>query len=551
MDLSISNFNQSVNARVLIGQIVSINTDTKTATIMLTSGSVADVPFHYLCSHGEDDHAATRVFRDEDVVEVLYTGVTAAPAADNLHIMGLVGELRTCRTGFSGFIVNLAAGAVTFNYITSGGYIQAIQLMGDKYLLHDNVPQGPDTVPPGAEIFRAGNQDWHGDYGTLSYKGPYSRYLGEPTDFSGYIYDRNNMIAVDRNVLGCAIAKIGTIKYYLAAFPVVYYDTTLGTSCVKFGIRRRLVSGSAVWTDLEATFGTITNGQTFSPAVFFSGNGRNCVATLINGQEVTCTLDANLTAFTATVSDPILSNSTTPYTIAMDYHGADVLRRMIVRTVTPVYGGGVFDINTKSFTTVNSTSVTDLGVIEGNLVNTIVTTITDNETPAFDYRESDRTIEYDDYKIMYEDLRYDVLCTYRHRMITRTVVTQYGYYDPETDSFDVRGQVSSVEDPYQHFYYKDGPTFAFAREDYIDPAEPDNNFNPIPLEVRKSGVEYLSKWAGVSGANHPLTGTLLSVIEDTANVHIYAPAGLQFTQTPFNTFTNLQFKDIGIIMDIL
>ncbi len=98
MKLSITDWQQSANARVLPGVINALDTATNTATVAIATGQIVGVPIHYWCNHGVDNHGASRVFRVGDAVRVLYLGNTSAPSASNLTILGLAGEIRRCRT---------------------------------------------------------------------------------------------------------------------------------------------------------------------------------------------------------------------------------------------------------------------------------------------------------------------------------------------------------------------------------------------------------------------------------------------------------------------
>ena len=97
MKIAISDYQIAANSRVITGTITALDVQNNTATVTLPFGSIADIPIHYWCHHNVDDHGASRVFKAGDSVQVLYTGNTAQPAASNLKVLGLVGEIRRCR----------------------------------------------------------------------------------------------------------------------------------------------------------------------------------------------------------------------------------------------------------------------------------------------------------------------------------------------------------------------------------------------------------------------------------------------------------------------
>lgn len=95
MKLSLD-YQQASNARVLPGVITeAVDGVANTASVSIDGGIVAGVPIHYLCNHNLTTHA-DRVFRENDVVLVLYTGAGATPSSDNMTILGLRDEVRRC-----------------------------------------------------------------------------------------------------------------------------------------------------------------------------------------------------------------------------------------------------------------------------------------------------------------------------------------------------------------------------------------------------------------------------------------------------------------------
>ncbi len=98
MKLSITDWQKSTNALVLAGSVTGLNAPANTADVTIGGQAFPAVPIHYLCHHNADNHAASRVFKVGDQVQVLYLGNSAAPSSANLTVVGLVGELRRCRT---------------------------------------------------------------------------------------------------------------------------------------------------------------------------------------------------------------------------------------------------------------------------------------------------------------------------------------------------------------------------------------------------------------------------------------------------------------------
>ena len=170
MKLSITDWQKATNARVLVGTITSLDGLNNKATITIGAASVADVPIHYWCHHGVDNHAASLVFKSGDQVKAIYTGNGAALSNANLTILGLNNEIRRC-TFLDGLIITTPDGIWTLKGSTATPLISGQDLAGRNWwsngtsLLSWDMPNtcryargceagGPSVYRSGVEIAR-------------------------------------------------------------------------------------------------------------------------------------------------------------------------------------------------------------------------------------------------------------------------------------------------------------------------------------------------------------------------------------------------------------
>lgn len=198
MKLSID-WSEGVNARVLDGIITELDAEKNTATVIVNSKTIVDVPIHYWCHHGVDNHGASRVFVNGDMVRIIYTGMGAVLDKDNLIVMGLKNQIRRCRTAY-GCQLSLGSGTVIpveYAWIIGGkttgvtGYEPSSIL--PKFLFNS---QG-ETVYP--DTSAAGDCDWISTTHSVSWSWSKSRYVMAGTD---------NKLFMDGTLWGTAPASV-------------------------------------------------------------------------------------------------------------------------------------------------------------------------------------------------------------------------------------------------------------------------------------------------------------------------------------------------------
>lgn len=255
MKLSITNWQQATNARVLVATVTALDAANNKADIAMGELAVAAVPIHYWCHHGVDTHAASRVLKVGDQVKALYTGNGAAPTAANLTVLGLHNEIRRCAGGV-GIVCNLNSGAITAIMgasLLSGAPVPSIYRATPTRKLQLSGGAVNDTT------LAAGQNDWNGHANqTISWMhGPF-RY-GPQLDASkslwidGVLWD--NTIP-GSEVLGACISGAMVIAI-----------TNAG------GIYRRPLDKSSAWAALTGT-GDIPLGKPY----FFNGSGTEAAA---------------------------------------------------------------------------------------------------------------------------------------------------------------------------------------------------------------------------------------------------------------------------------
>lgn len=554
--LSYSTFTEYANLRVLIGTIISVSPSNSAVVSIDGTNYTLDISYHCTDQSTANGYKA---FKPGDAVLVLWSGYRSSPSAVDMVVIGHLNTVIPC-IEYTGFIVTIASGTVTAILVTGvtnwTSYVQQHYLSGSKYLINTTGFYGPGSIPAVSTLFKAGNTDWKGTEGILSYYGCPSRYGS--LDYVGTrdnIFYKNQDIGGGPGVLGAGILR----QAGAPGFPDVLYLAVAYPLGLGFGISVKPLSGGP-WTTLAGTMNLSFNGGVCP--VFFSGTGWEC-ASVISGQVVIAEINPptittvngqpvyTFSSFSASVTATrvISGGIVTSMTVAVDYIGTQLVSENYTytnpTTRETVYGelvagppGSTYDSTQSVHSILKSEALRKVGTVSTGREYTSETYATDIYSYGESQRVNDKQVVSDkqiDSMVLYRDLRDGTLIYYKKTVDLQS--TQNYYYNA---AFDLISE--SHSDNAEYTYVKAGDGFSYTRNKTNDASPPDHSFG---LSTNGDHL-YYPVYCGISVATHPQYGQIICVIEDTQNTHIICPQNVKYSDVPGGQPGKMQFVEISI-----